>query len=120
MGNHSKLYNVEWCAALARASLRFAGRVLFARAAAGSDNRNLAPSRGNRKNGGTDVSNLFPNKLLQSDSMKLFVFKTKVKRSAGNRFIGWIVEGFEESVLEGIIHGDALFRVNLQHFTHYA
>ena len=109
-----------WAAALSlEPTLLLGGVVLFARAAAATrDARNVTSSRGNRKSGGAEGSDLFPNELLQSDTVKFFVLKTEVERTARYGFISWIVECFEKRVFQCIVNGHALFGMNLQHFAH--
>ena len=91
-----------WAALLEATS--FGGLELLGRAAAASgDAQSVTSSRGNRKSGGAEVSNLFPNELLQSDTVKFLVLKTEVERTARYGFISWIMECFKECVLQCIV-----------------
>ena len=80
--------------------------------------RGITSSRGNRKTGRAEVSNLLPDQFLQSHAVKLLVLKAKVEGATRYGFVGWIMEGFKEGVLQGILHGDSLNGVDLQHLAH--
>jgi len=90
------------------------GRLL----AAAAHSRRFASSRGNRKTGRSEVSNLLPNQFLQSHTVKLLVLEAKVKGATRYGFIGWIVERFEKLVLQRVVHVDSLFGVDLHHLSH--
>lgn len=72
-------------------------------------------SRRDRKANGAEVSDLFPNELLQSDAVQFLILEAEVERAVAHGLVLFAVELRHEGMLQCIVDRDALPRVDLEH-----